>query len=335
MTSKIEISHRTIVFTLALLGGIWLVLQVREILYLLFIAFLLMTALRPMVDKLEYIKIPRILAIILVYAIVFGVLGVGIGGSIPALASQTAKLIHELPAVVSRVLPEWNIDARAISQQIAPISENIVRVTVSIFSNVVTTVTVLVFSFYFLLEHKYLRTFVADTAGQAAASRLMYFLEQLERRLGAWVNGQILLMFTIGLSVYLGLEFVLKLDFALPLAILAGLLEIVPFVGPILSAVPAVLLALATSPFYAASVIALYFIVQQVENNVLVPIIMKKSVGLSPLITIVSLMVGSKLAGVVGAILAVPIFLMGQVLVETWLAERSSDAAETKPTVKH
>jgi predicted PurR-regulated permease PerM len=129
-------------------------------------------------------------------------------------------------------------------------------------------------------------------------------------------------MVLIGFLVYLGLT-LLHLEFALPLAILAGLLEIVPTIGPIVSAIPAVLVAISTSPVLALSVVALYFIIQQLENNLVVPLVMKRSVGLSPLVTILSVMIGARLAGVVGAILAIPAFLVIQSIIGASLFKSS------------
>lgn len=237
---------------------------------------------------------------------------------VPTLVIQSTKFIQELPVFLEKVLPYWNIDVRSLSQQIAPISENILKLTVGIFSNLLTTMTVLVFTFYFLLERKKLESILTNTMGEDAAERVISALKEVESRLGAWVNGELFLMALVGGFVYVGLT-LLHVDFALPLAIIAGVLEIVPMIGPIVSAIPAVLVALTVSPLLALSVVALYFIVQQVENNIFVPLILKKSVGLSPIVTIFGLMVGGRLAGVVGAILAVPIVLVLQVVLHAFL----------------
>ncbi len=318
MISKVEISHKTIFFIAAFLAVIWFVIQIQDILFLLFIAFLLMTALRPLVELLERFRIPRVFSILLIYIVVFGFFGASIASAIPSLASQINRLLQELPGITQRVLPALDIDVRAITQQVAPISENIVRVTVSIFSNVVTLMTVLVFAFYFLLERRNAEGMLIAWLGDDGAARAIEVLRAVEAKLGAWVRGQMFLMLCIGIFVYIGL-LLLHVEFALPLAILAGILEIVPIIGPILSAVPAVVIALATSPFLALSVVALYFITQQIENNLMVPFVMKKSVGLSPLMAIVSLMVGGKLAGITGVFLAVPVLLVLQVLIDTFL----------------
>lgn len=311
MTSKVEISHRTIIFTLVLLLGLWLLVQIRDILYLLLISFILMSALRPLVDGLEKIRIPRIIAILFLYGLIFGVLGASLASTIPSLVVQSSKLIQILPEVVQRVLPYVDINVQSLTQQITPIGENLVKVTVGIFSNVITLVTVLVFTFYFLLERRYTQDFLVGLMGENSGRRVAEVVARAEKRLGTWVLGEIFLMVFIGVVVYLGLTF-LRVEYALPLAIIAGLLEIVPMVGPIVSAVPAVLVALASSPLLAASVVALYFIVQQVENSLVVPWVMKKSVGMSPILTILALLVGGRLAGIVGAILAVPLVLVIQ-----------------------
>lgn len=318
MTSKVEISHRTIIFTVVFILLLWVLFQIRDIVFLVFIAFILMTALRPLVDWLERVKLPRIVSILFIYTIVFGFFGVSLAGAVPTLVIQSTKFVAELPTFLEKVLPYWNIDARSLSQQIAPISENILKITVGIFSNLLTTLTVLVFTFYFLLERKKLESLLTSTMGEDAAKRIIVTLKDVESRLGAWVNGELFLMALVGVSVYFGLV-LLHIDFALPLAIIAGILEIVPMIGPIASAIPAILVALTMSPFLALSVVALYFIVQQVENNIFVPLVFKKSVGFSPIVTIFSLMVGGRLAGAVGAILAVPIVLVLQVVLHAFL----------------
>lgn len=322
MTNKIEISHKTIIFTIAFLIALWALVQIRDILFLVFISFILMAALRPLVELLARLRIPRLLSILLIYTIVFGVFGVSLAGTIPMLITQSASFIADLPTFIERVLPYWNIDARAITQQIAPISENIVRLTVGLFSNIFTTLTVLVFTFYFLLERRHAEPLLTETMGENAAGNVLGVVREIESRLGAWVRGQLILMVIVGVLVYVGLT-LLKVEFALPLAIIAGLLEIIPTIGPIISAIPAVFVALATSPFLALSVVALYFIIQQLENNLMVPIVLSKSTGLSPIVTIFALMVGARFAGIVGAILAVPIVLVLQVVVGALLAKPS------------
>jgi predicted PurR-regulated permease PerM len=323
MNTKIEISTKTFFLVIAVIAGAWLLLQIRDILYLLFIAFLLMTALQPLVVLLERIKIPRFIAILVIYAVVFGLFGWILATSIPSIIVQTTRLTQELPGVATKVLPYWRADFTTISQQIAPIGENIIKVTVDIFTNIITTLAVLMFTFYFLLERRHTKQIITNIFGEIIAVNTVDILKTIEVRIGEWVRGQLILMLVVGIFVYIGL-LILRVDFALPLALVAALLEIVPNIGPVIAAIPAILIGLATSPLLALSVIALYIIVQQTEGNIIVPFVMKKSVGLSPLITIIALMVGGKLAGIMGAILAVPLLLVCQVLVSKLFIESAS-----------
>ena len=152
--------------------------------------------------------------------------------------------------------------------------------------------------------------------GSEATKPFIRIISKIELRLGAWVRGQLILAVTIGICTYFGL-LLLKIPFALPLALLAGILEIVPIIGPIIAAIPAIIIAFTISPILAVATIALYVIIQQLESNLVVPYVMRKAVGLPPIATIIALMAGAKLAGIGGALLAIPIF----VTIETSLSE--------------
>lgn len=314
MVTKVEISHKTIVFTLILLASIWFILQIGDLLLLLFLSFILMAGLRPLVDWLEKRRVPRIIAILLMYVLVFGFVGVAIASLIPALGTQSTSFVKELPLFINRTFPAFSIDFQSIVGQVAPVGENLLKFTVNLFSNIIATLTLLTFTFYFLLERKHLQDMLSGLLGLDLGDHVFGIMTRLEKRLSAWVLGQLMLMVFIGGIVYIGLFF-LGIEFAIPLAVLAGIFEIVPTIGPILSAVPAILVAFAHSPVLALSVLALYVIVQQIENNILVPLVMKRSVGLSPVLTILALMIGGRFGGIAGAILSVPILLTIQEIV--------------------
>lgn len=315
MPKTIEISHKTILFTIGIILGGWVLLQIRDILYLLFLSFILMTGMRPVVDWVMKWKVPRVFAILLVYVLFIIFIGGVVGSMIPTIAIQSTRLVQEFPSITARVMPSLNLDFQALTQSVAPITQNVVRLGLLVFGNIVTIVTVLVFSFYFLLGRTSLRLTLTNFVGEDNAGEILEVIHAIEMRIGAWVRGEIILMVTIGLFTYIGLV-LLRVDYALPLAVFAGFLEIVPMVGPIISAVPAVLLALTISPLLALSVAALYFVIQQFENHIVVPFVMKKSVGFSPILTIVAIMIGGRFEGIVGAILAVPAILAAQVIAQ-------------------
>lgn len=314
MPKKIEISHRTIIFTVLFLIFIWFLFQIRQILIALFISVILMAALNPLVDRLQRFKLPRVFAILIIYVFIFAIFGIILSGVIPPLVDQTSTLISRLPEYAQALgLPE--IDQGIITSQINQLGSlpaNILKITVSVLSNLVAVLTLMVITFYLLLERKNLDRYLQVLFGSGGEKQAEKFIDEIERRLGGWVRAQAALMAIVALMSYLGLR-LLGIDFALPLALLAGVLEIIPNIGPVVSGIPAVLAGLAVSPMMGLAVVALYFLIQQIENTVIVPQIMKREAGVNPLVVIISLIIGFKLAGIVGAVLAIPIVLLIQV----------------------
>jgi len=315
MQTKLEITPRTILLFFLILGGIWLFIEVRDILQLLFIAIIFMSALRPSVDQLERMHISRTLAIFLLYGIVISLISGFVTLIFPPLLSESVKLLTHLPQYFQEVPPFINLNPDTFMQQIAPFTQNVARVTVGVFSNIITVFTLAVFTFYFLLERNNLTEFLAMFIGPELGQKTVEIVKKAEVRLGGWVRGQLLLGLIIGMACYLGLVF-LGISYALPLALIAGILEMVPIIGPIISAIPAVLVGLTISPETAFAVVALYFVVQQLENNLIVPIVMKKAVGIPPLASLLALMIGGKLAGVMGVVLSIPILLVVQTVIQ-------------------
>jgi predicted PurR-regulated permease PerM len=127
----------------------------------------------------------------------------------------------------------------------------------------------------------------------------------MEKQLGGWLRGQLLLMVVVGVMVYLGL-LALGVEYALPLAVIAGLLEVVPTIGPVLSSIPALLVGFGTSFWLGVWILGLYLIVQQLENSLIVPNVMGRAIGFSPLITLVIIFAGAQLFGIGGAVLSIP-----------------------------
>ena len=315
MPKKIEISHRTIIFTSLLVLSLWLLVQILDIIILAFISFILMSAINPLIDRLESWRLPRSLSIILVYLVLWGVIGGLIAGIIPSLVDQTGRLIRLLPSAISRI-EFFNTHQQEITQQllarIGSLPENLLKVTVGIFSNLLDVLTTIVVTFYLLLYHKNLGVYTNFIFG-TGAHKAGEIIAHIESRLGAWVRGELTLMLVVGLMTYFGL-IALGVEIALPLAILAGFLELVPNIGPVIAAVPAVLTALTIHPLTAAGTVSLYFVVQFLENHFLVPKVMQKAVGVNPLISILSLMAGFRLAGPTGAVLAIPVILILQTI---------------------
>lgn len=312
--TKIEISHRTVIFTVLFLLLLWITYQLRGVILLVFISVILMSALNPGVDWLEKRRLPRGLAILIFYLLTIGFVSGVVAALIPPLVEQTGKLVAATPKLLAN-LRFLNLDTSALIQQLSSLPANVLRLAVSAVNNVIVVFTLLVFTFYLLLERKNLKNHLTVAFGSDGEAKAETFIDEIELQLGRWIRGQLFSMTLVGVLCYVGLQ-LLGVQFALPLAILAGLFEIVPNMGPIVSMIPALILALATGPALALGVAALYFAVQQLQAQVITPNVMKQAIGFNPLITMLALMAGFTLGGLGGAILALPIALVSRVILE-------------------
>jgi predicted PurR-regulated permease PerM len=282
-----------------------------------------MSALKPIVFKLENKNIPHTLAAIIVFFSAIVVLGGLLSLVVPTIASESILFLKDLPYLVEHSVPffKGTFNLNSLVQFLPDFTSNIFKVATGVFSNFLFLITVAFFTFYFLLEERLLQSFVSRFFETSRARKIVLTIRKIEGRMGAWMRAELILMTVIGLLVYVGLS-ILGIKFALSLAVLAGLLEIVPIIGPIIATVPAFLVASSVSLWMGGITIIMYIIVQQLENNVIVPYIMNKAVGIHPITTLVALSIGGKLGGIIGAVLAVPVALLIETIIVEVVSER-------------
>jgi predicted PurR-regulated permease PerM len=324
MPRKIEISHRTIIFTVLFLILIWFLYFIRDIIIQIFVAILVGVTLNPLVNGLRRLKFPRILAVTVVYIFVLTALTVVFAFITRPLVEQTASFTSTLPSYLDTLsIPSFLREgaSKEITALIGKLPAQILKFGISVFSNALSIVTILTFAFYILLAREKLGEQLLGLFGEKKAKQIEFFVTEMEKKLGGWARGQLILMFLVGLTTYIGLK-LLGLPFTLPLALLAGLLEIVPILGPILAAVPAVIVGLSISPLTALAAAALALLIQQIESSVFVPKIMEKSLGLSPMITLLAIFVGLKVASIPGALLSIPVVITLQIAGKEFLKKK-------------
>lgn len=313
MPRKIDISHKTVIFITVFILGLWVIYLIRDLLIILFVAIILMSALAPLVNIFTKLKIPKALGIAVTYIIIIAIL-VGILATVlPPLVEQSSKLIVTLPPLLSQAFNIAHIDKGVFQSQLTSLSANAFSVTLSVLDNFLTIIFLLVITFYLLMERSNLENrisslFIGDEV------RVRKLIIDIQEKLGSWLRGQLLLSIIIGVLSFIGLTF-LNIPYALPLSLVAGIMEVIPVIGPIISSLPAILVALTISPVLGLGVAAMYFVIQQMENHLIVPQVMKKAVGLNPLVVILTIAVGSRLLGLSGALLAVPFAAVLQILV--------------------
>ncbi len=306
---KIEISSRTIVFTVVFLIFLEILWIIKDLLFSIFVAFIIMSALKPFVDMLLKVKLPRYLASFIVFSLFLSIFVALSIWAFPPLITQFSLLIQQSIYYLNNIgFIDKYMNLGSLTNYLPNLTSNFFGVVGSVFSNAVFIISTLFFGFYFLVDETFIREILIKFFSEKDVTRVTVTLDKIEKRMAAWFWGETTLMTIIGVFTYIGL-LLLGVPFAAPLAIIAGMLEAVPNVGPVLSAIPAFFIALPQSYFLALSTLALYFIIQQFENNIIVPLVMKKAVGLNPIITLIALIIGGELGGIMGVILAIPVTL--------------------------
>ena len=321
MPKKIEISHKTIIFTILFLILLAFLYFIRDIILQFFVALLIMTILNPLVVRFSKFKIPRAVSIIVVYVLTLGIIGVVLAGIIPPLVDQTTTFVNNLPEYIEDLAIPNVIIEPVVNQLFSTLGElpaQVAKATISVFSNLFNVILVLIFAFYLLMSRSKQDEQLTVFFGKERGKKIAKTIDMLEIKLGGWARGQLTLMFLIGLITYIGLR-LLGIPYALPLSILAGLFEMIPYVGPLMAAIPAVIIGFSISPLIGIATTALAFLIQQLENYLVVPKVMEKSVGVSPIVILLALTIGLRIAGAMGALISVPIFITVQVIVKEFV----------------
>jgi len=315
---EINLTYSSIIRVVLVLLVLIFVFLIREIIALLFVAIILASAFDPWVDFMQKHKIPRAVSILFIYIILLGILSLVVILLIPPMSEQIGQLARNLPQYYEKVaVGVSNLtdggETPTLPQALQTLSSNLGGTTKSIFSTItgifgglVSFAAVLVIVFYITVEEKILKKFIRFLSPPKYKDYVADLVNRMQGKMGMWLRGQLTLMLIIGIMTYIGLT-ILGVKYALLLSIIAGLFEVVPIVGPFISAIPAVLVGFSDSFFKVILIVITYFVIQQLENHLIVPKVMQKAVGLNPIIVIVAILTGAKLGGIVGALMAVPI----------------------------
>jgi predicted PurR-regulated permease PerM len=326
--------------TMAVLGVLLVavvLVQIKEILILFLIGVLLASAIEPIVARLHARGLGRGQSVIVAYAFLFVILGGLLAILVPTVIGEIARFSSTAPNLIDDLRESVRTSQSAFIRDNGPyfldqIQNRIAQVDIpteraltlatyvpSIFGyfiqGLITIVTTLMVGFYWLTEKPIIkRVFLSFFVSDDRRTQALTIWDDIETKLGGWIRGQLILMGIIGVAASVGYS-LLGVKFALLLGVLAGLCEIIPFFGPWISGVPAVLIALTQSWRLALIVVAFIVALQMIEGNVLVPRVMKGSVGLSPLLVVLAVLIGATLLGPVGGIIAIPVAAALQVFI--------------------
>lgn len=295
----------------------------KDVLIIFLFGLVTASAISPFANWLDQKGFPRLWGVLLLFLAVVGLFVLIASLVIPSISADVDQLITTIPGIFEKVSTSLeNVQKGApayldfvgeiqnilsgLSSYLQQSSQSVVGLVVGIFGGVISFVAVLVISFYLSVTKKGIESFLGSVVPEKYESYVVDLWKRSEKKVGLWLQGQLLLALIVGLVVYVGLS-LMGIKFALIMGMLAFVFEIVPVVGPVLAAIPAIALAFLQDPTLGLWVFMFYVAVQQLENHILVPIVMGRTVGLNPVVVIMALLVGGQLAGIAGMILSVPV----------------------------
>ncbi len=325
MNTTFSITTGTIVRVILLAALAALLWHLRELALIVLTSIVIASAIEPAARGLMKYKIPRVLAVLVVYLMFFGSFFSIVFFLLPPVLNETSHLLASLPVYLETLgatdaLTEDAIletrslinnfsladTTRDLNTLLSSLSGNFFSAISLIFGGALSFILIVVFSFYFAINERGIEEFLRVVTPIQHENYVLGLWRRAQRKIGLWMQGQFLLAVLIGVLTFLGLS-ILGIQYALVLAVIAGIMELIPVFGPILAAVPAVAIAFVNGgPAIALMVVALFVIIQQFENHLIYPLVVTKVVGVPPILVILSLLIGAKLAGILGILLSVP-----------------------------
>lgn len=300
----------------------------RESLLILFLAIIVSSAFDGLVSYLQRKKIPRILGTLLIFLAALTILALLLYTLIPIAIFEFQNLLENLKKIEIPIFGSLDIsqfvgidkylgNLRNFADVLFSGGASFLNIVAAVFGNLALIIATLILSFYLTINQAGVEKFLRIILPITHENYIIEIYLRVRRKMGRWLQGQILLMLVVGAVTTIGL-WILGVKYSLVLGILAGILEIVPIVGPIFAGTVAFLVAISESWILGLYVVILFLVIQQTESHLLVPFVMKKTVGISPVMVVIALLAGSQVAGFIGVILAVPTAVVLQEVLEDW-----------------
>lgn len=338
-STLIDISSSTIIRVILFCLVFWLLFLIKDVLLMLLAAIIISFVIEPVAQKLRAFHIPRGISVVIVYLVLLGLLATAAVLILPALAQQTSQLASQLPDLVHGIeskmgrLPGFNPDLAvpqlqqglsSVGNNLANLSSTILQQTKSVFSGVFSLLFVFIIAFYLVIEEHALKKLFRFVVPRQHMAYVELMIDRIQAKLGRWVLAQLFLGVLVGVCVGT-LLWLFGVKYALALGLVAALLEVFPFIGPLISGVVGTFIALSQSVTLGLITLIVYVVVQQVENHILIPNIMRKATGLNPIVTLIAILLGGRLAGVAGVILSVPIATILGIILADFFSTAASD----------
>jgi len=321
-------------------GSLWRVVAVgllvvaavytRDVFIVAFIAIIISSALHRPVEYLESKRIPRILSVLMIFLITVAIIGLILYAIVPIILIQMKYVMANISDMQISFL-----DNLGLSQVVSGLDQNInewigsffyggsniLDIVSSFAGNAILVFVTIILSFYLSISKGSIERFIRELTPLDKETYMINLYKRTQRKLGRWFTSQVILSVIVGALTFAGL-LILGTDYALIIGILAALLEVVPYAGPIATGIVAFIMIVPQSPSLAIAAIILFIVIHQLENHILVPLIVGKVVGIDPVVVVLAILAGSQIDGLVGAILAIPVAIVIQEVIDDWSEKR-------------
>ncbi len=304
----------------------------RDVIVITFIAVIVSSALYRPVAYLEKKKIPRILSVLVIFILAAAAVGVILYILVPVVLIQMKYFLSNINSFkipfldslgASNIIASLNTSVSDWVGQLFYGGSNFLNVVGAFLGNIVLAFVTVVLSFYLAISKGAIERFIRSIMPKSKEEYVINLYIRTRHRLGKWFTSQLILSFFVGALTFIGL-LIVGTDYALVLGILAAVLEIIPYVGPIAIGVISFIIILPQSASAALLAVIIFFIIQQLENHVLVPLIVGKTVGIDPVLVVIAILAGSSLDGLVGALIAVPVAIVLEEVIDDWSVKKNT-----------
>ncbi|MFH1255455.1 MAG: AI-2E family transporter [bacterium] len=336
---KINITSGAIIKTVAILVLFYFLYLISDILILFFVSLVFSSALDPWVDRLKKKKIPRSASVLFLYFIFFAALGSALYLIIPPVINEINGIADNFPNYVESFSSKFSLLKNysmkfgllgntkgyfdIITGYLQNTASGVFFTLFSVFGGIFSFIMILVLTFYMVVEESAIKKLVWSLAPEKHQHYIMHLINRIQLKMGYWLRGQIIVALSLAVMSYIGLE-ILGINYALVLAVFVGFLSFIPYMGAILGAIPAVFIAFTQSQLLSVLAIALFYVIHFIESNFLQPKVMQKAVGLNPIVSILAILAGFKLAGLIGAALSIPVTAAFSVFIQDVFAGMES-----------
>lgn len=313
----LDISWGTILKLAVAFFSIYLLYLLRDILIWVVFGLIISVLFNPAIDFFQRKHFPRILAVILVYVFLFGVIGFLIYSTAPLFVSEIQQFSQLFPEYFEKVSPflkglgietfeNFEDFSSVFQQSLMSASSNIFSALGAIFGSIFSAITIFSIALFISLEEKSLDRVIAVLAPRKYEAFVLHLWERSQRKVSGWFGARVLSSVFVGLATFLTC-YVLNIKYAVSFGFLAGVLNIIPIIGPIVTTVLILVVIALTSWMKALFFLVAFVIIQQIEGSILTPVLTKKFIGLPPVLVLVAVLAGAKLWGIMGALLGIPI----------------------------